>query len=293
MKFSIILKTFNRRELIPNALKSILRQSYKNFEIILVDDFSQDDTQIYVKKKFNDKRIKYFYLKKNIGHVKASEYGLNAATGDIICFLDDDDEWDRTFLQKHYSEYQKDPEVSCVYNDTVTIINKKKILSNHSMIEGYCYQMALKQLYISSQIAISFKKKTWECLKKLDGNIENEDDDLCLRLAKKYKFKKINEPLSFAIHRQESPGVSKDNIAHAENFEKIFDKYKDDILKYCNNEDISNLYFKLSIKFFYAKKFKIAAKYNEFAFKKKYPTTLKKLIYYLIFKIINLIAKTS
>ena len=64
MKFSIIVRTYNRKKIILRSLKSLLRQTYQNYEILIIDDHSNDGTKSYVNKIINDKRIKYFYLKK-------------------------------------------------------------------------------------------------------------------------------------------------------------------------------------------------------------------------------------
>jgi glycosyltransferase involved in cell wall biosynthesis len=278
MLFSIIVRTYNREKIISNTLNSIFKQTYKNYEIIIVDDCSKDQTEQLIKKKYCNKKIKYFKSKKNVGHTRASEFGLNKSKGDILCFLDSDDTWNKNFLQNHYETYSKYPEVSCVYNNTISIINKKKLPTHYSTIEGNCYKQALKQLFISSQIALSFKKQAWLYLKTLDHVIKNEDDDLCLRLSKRFIFKKINKNLSFAHHNNISLGVSTDNIKHAINFELLLMKYKKDIMKYCNLIDISNLYYLMAKKFFLSKNFKKSKSYLQKSIKFHKEKYLKKLL---------------
>ena len=89
---SIIMPAYNIEKYIENTLNSILKQTYKNIEIILVDDGSVDNTAKIIKKiQKNDKRIKYFY-QKNSGVSAARNLAISKSTGDYIYFMDSDDE---------------------------------------------------------------------------------------------------------------------------------------------------------------------------------------------------------
>tara|TARA_B100001287_G_scaffold184852_1_gene155957 strand:- start:784 stop:1647 length:864 start_codon:yes stop_codon:yes gene_type:complete len=255
MKFSIIVRTFNRKKFILRALKSILKQTYKNYEILIIDDFSTDGTKQYLKKKLNDKRIKYFFIKKNIGHIRASEFGLNKAKGDILCFLDSDDIWDKNYLKEHFKVHKKYNQNLCVYNNTLTLINNTKTRVYYSNLEGFCYKKALVNLFISSQIALSFKKEAWKKIKKLDHKIAREDDDLCLRLSKYFLFKHIDQDLSFA-YLETKQQVTSNKIKHAKDYEKLFNKYEKDIQKFCTKSQISNHFYEISKKFLICKDYK-------------------------------------
>lgn len=109
--FSIILPTFNRANLIPEALESLLSQTFANFEVIVVDDGSTDDT-IDVIKRFSDNRIRYFY-KSNEERSIARNFGILKASGMYVNFLDSDDYVYEHHLQTAYRHLnQKDfPEV--------------------------------------------------------------------------------------------------------------------------------------------------------------------------------------
>ena len=90
-KFSIILPTQNREKMLPIAIKSVLNQTFEDFELIIVDDGSQDETEKIVS-EFKDERIKYKKLEQNVGRVIARRTGMEMARGDWIYWLDDDDE---------------------------------------------------------------------------------------------------------------------------------------------------------------------------------------------------------
>ena len=89
---SVIMPTYNRGYVISNAIDSILNQSYANFELIIVDDCSSDNTEEIVRSyQKKDKRIIYIKLDRNSGANYARNIGLKKATGDYITFQDSDD----------------------------------------------------------------------------------------------------------------------------------------------------------------------------------------------------------
>lgn len=90
MKFSIIIPTYNRADLLPKAIGSIQRQTYTHWELVIVDDGSTDNTAEIVKPYLADVRIKYIY-QQNAERSAARNNGIKSATGDYICFLDSDD----------------------------------------------------------------------------------------------------------------------------------------------------------------------------------------------------------
>jgi len=89
---SVIIPTYNRAHLVGRAIRSVLNQTYQDFEIIVVDDCSTDNTEEIVK-GFNDHRIRYMRHDRNRGGSAARNTGIKASQGKYIAFLDSDDEW--------------------------------------------------------------------------------------------------------------------------------------------------------------------------------------------------------
>ena len=87
--FSVIVPTFNRAKLLKQTIKSVLKQQYQSWELIIVDDGSTDETKEVVF-SFDDPRICYFY-QENKERSAARNLGIHQAKGQYICFLDDDD----------------------------------------------------------------------------------------------------------------------------------------------------------------------------------------------------------
>lgn len=98
-KVSIILPVYNSEKTIETTIRSINNQSYKNIELIIINDGSTDESdkicKFYSEKYKN--LIKYFY-KKNEGVSKARNYGIDKSSGKFICYIDSDDEYDKNFI---------------------------------------------------------------------------------------------------------------------------------------------------------------------------------------------------
>ncbi|MDW8418620.1 MAG: glycosyltransferase family 2 protein [Chitinophagales bacterium] len=90
MKFSIVLPTYNRADMISTAIQSVLNQTYDKWELIIMDDGSTDNTHEIVSKYLHDNRIQYIY-QQNTERSTARNNGIKRATGDYVCFLDSDD----------------------------------------------------------------------------------------------------------------------------------------------------------------------------------------------------------
>lgn len=119
-KISVVLSTFNREERLKRAIDSILGQSFKDFELIIVDDASPDGTEDVVK-SYDDKRIVYIKRDKNFGtHTRPKNEGTKAAKADLIAYFDDDN----IMLKEHLAvlyKYQMDTDVDVVYGQSVIV----------------------------------------------------------------------------------------------------------------------------------------------------------------------------
>ena len=100
-KVSVIMPAFNRGETIETSVRSVLEQSYDNFEIIVVDDGSTDATAAIVLKLsagMDESRIRLIRLEENMGVSAARNAGLRHASGELIAYLDSDNTWRKNFL---------------------------------------------------------------------------------------------------------------------------------------------------------------------------------------------------
>ena len=125
MKLSIIIPTYNRSKYISKCIDSVLSQTYKNIEIIVIDDGSTDNTEEIIK-NFNDKRIKYF---KNTNHGigYSRNFGLDKATGDYIFFLDSDDYINADTVDNIFKNIKSNDILIFDYKEIFEIDKKEKI----------------------------------------------------------------------------------------------------------------------------------------------------------------------
>lgn len=105
---SVIMSTFRRPELLKRAIRSVLNQTYTDFELIVVDDHSKDGTKRAVE-SFNDPRIRYIEREKNFGcDTQPKNDGIKASKGEYVCFLDDDNEYRPDHLAILHKEMTKE-----------------------------------------------------------------------------------------------------------------------------------------------------------------------------------------
>lgn len=195
---SVILPTFNRSHVLKRSIESVLRQSYDNFELIVVDDGSTDTTEEIVN-SYKDKRIKYIRYETNKGANAARNIGIENSKGEYIAFQDSDDEWLSEKLEKQLAVLEdpkyKDHIVYCrierIYKDHKEQIPKEKDINQ----SGNISKRLLRYNFISTQ-ALLLKREYFKKVGMFDEKLPRlQDWDMVLRLALVYKFKYINEVL--------------------------------------------------------------------------------------------------
>ncbi|MBA7689290.1 Undecaprenyl-phosphate 4-deoxy-4-formamido-L-arabinose transferase [subsurface metagenome] len=231
---SVIIPTYNRAHLVSRAIESVLNQTYQDFEIIVVDDGSTDDTEEIVR-SFKNERIRYIRHEKNKGAAAARNTGIKVAKGEYIAFQDSDDEWLPEKLEKQMKVFENVPqEVGVVYTDMWTITRNKKryFYSPKIMPENkIIYKRVLNYgvMNIGIQTAL-IKKEAFDKAGVFDEKLPRFIDlELFIRLLKYYYFYHIKEPLVNYFHTPESISSNTKAIITARKF--ILDKYFEDIKK--------------------------------------------------------------
>ncbi|MBZ2166167.1 glycosyltransferase family 2 protein [Methanobacterium spitsbergense] len=207
---SIIIPTYNRANLITRAINSILDQSYTNYEIIVVDDGSTDNTKEVIQ-RFNEDKINYYVHKKNRGAAAARNTGIKYSKGDFIAFQDSDDKWLPEKLEKEMDVFlEASDKIGVVYSGYWHIKDNKKIYIPTPKVtkkEGNIHFELLKGNFVSG---LSVIRKI--CFKKVglyDENLPNlEDWELYIRISKYFSFKFIDEPLSIAYCSSDSASIN-------------------------------------------------------------------------------------
>lgn len=188
--FSIIIPLFNKENFIESTLKSVLIQSFTDFEILIVNDGSTDSSEEKAK-QFADPRIRYF-LKENGGASSARNYGIEKAQSNYITFLDADDYWYPTFLQEMCEKINRFPKQK-VFSAAIEIETSKKTIpavysiekTNDFEIVNY-FKASSKESVIWTSCAV-FHKNIFEEIGNFDTEIQSgQDTDLWIRIGLVY-----------------------------------------------------------------------------------------------------------
>ena len=171
---SIVTPVYNAEQFICETIKSVLNQTYENWELILVNDCSKDDSKKAVKPFLKDKRIHWVDLKKNSGAAASRNNGIELAKGRFIAFLDADDLWKKNKLEKQVKfMLEKDCEFSYTSYEFANENGKpngKKVL----VPQRICYKQALKNTTIfTSTVMFDTEKLSKESIKM--PNVSSED----------------------------------------------------------------------------------------------------------------------
>ncbi|MFQ5865343.1 MAG: glycosyltransferase [bacterium] len=191
---SVIIPTYNRLPFLKEAVESVLNQSYRNLELILVDDGSTDGTKDFAAKLGN--RIKYVY-KKNGGPSSARNRGIREAGGRFITFLDSDDLWHKDKLKVEIEFMQSHPEAMVCYTDEVWIrrgvrVNQRK---KHRKYSGWIFEHCVP-LCIVSPSSVLMRREFFDEVGYFDESLPVcEDYDLWLRASLRFPFHFIPQKL--------------------------------------------------------------------------------------------------
>jgi glycosyltransferase involved in cell wall biosynthesis len=241
MHFSCIVTCYNREIEIERAIQSILDQSFQDFEILLIDDCSTDNS-IKIAEGFNNSKIRIIRHNVNQGQNAALNTGVKNARYDFLAFLDSDDTWEVDYLQEMQQAYANHPNIGFVY---CSLINGPIwILEGENK-----YPDVLNQGYLSSMISITAKKNVVEHINGFDLRYKIcQDDDFCFRLAKHHSFKVIKKQLAHVYGATNS--MTKNQIEVAKGWDFLFNDYKKDILVFCGARTYARHMLNVSVQYF-------------------------------------------
>lgn len=242
---SAIIPTFNRGHMLGESIKSVLNQSYKNIEIIVVDDASQDNPKEIIKSFVQN--IHFISLKTNKGAAAARNKGIDIAKGDFIAFLDSDDIWYPTKIEKQVSAL-KNTEQNVGFN-----------FCNLELID-FKTKEEIKEVKISVNLKNNFTRGSYfltpqtssllikkNALYKIGGFDEklpaHQDTELAIRLCKYFDYEMLDEALvKVTRNHQQMMNIPQNYIIAKE---IILDKHKDFLSKkilFSLSKQITNYY---------------------------------------------------
>jgi glycosyltransferase involved in cell wall biosynthesis len=226
---SVIIPTFNREHTILRSVRSVLRQTYSNLELIIVDDGSDDQTELLIK-SLNDTRIRYIKHAMNRWGGVARNIGCEMARADFIAFLDSDDQWLPDKLEKQVDFLtQLDRSFGLVYSDFY-VIKKDHVKKRERYAFEDISDFLLTRNFIGTISTVIVKKAYFDLIGGFDENLEScQDWDLYLRLCKICKFGFLVDPLVKYFMNEENDRISNRGKPMISGHEKILKKYEADI----------------------------------------------------------------
>jgi len=205
---SVVIPTYNRANIITDAVNTVLKQTYQNFEILIIDDGSTDNTENIIK-EIQDQRIKYIYQENN-GPAKARNNGIKHSKGEYIVFLDSDDLWHPELLEKHIKILNANSNIGMVSNHSLyktfdgQYIRKKTCQAKNNK-EYLRYILTEPDKAYPGPSTTMFKRECFEKVGYFDETLDFcEDWDMCFRVALFYEFHCINETLTYVRVHQNS-----------------------------------------------------------------------------------------
>ena len=189
---SVNLTTYNRAKLLQRALDSILAQNYPNLEIIIVDDYSGDNTKDVVKSYMDrDSRVKYLRHEKNMGNAKARNTALTNSSGHFIAFMDDDDEWiDKDKISKQVEILSNSKNIGIVCSNIRYYENEKEYEDSDIGIPKDLKAHILKGNGIIHNSTVMTRKTLMEKVGGFDEKmLRGVDSEFFRRCIVKYKIK--------------------------------------------------------------------------------------------------------
>ena len=236
-KVSVIIPVYKVEKYIDATVQSVLDQTYKNFEILIIDDASPDKS-IEICQKFTDSRIKIIH-QANRGLAGARNTGIRHAQGEYLAFLDGDDLWLPEKLEKQIAHLENSPAVGVSFCRSAFIDEVGKPLGTYQMpkLKGITTPYLLCRNPVGNGSAPVVRRKVFEAIKfpdNLHGNVEDfyfdehfrqsEDIECWIRISieTNWQIEGISEALT--LYRVNSGGLSANMLKQLDSWEKVIEK---------------------------------------------------------------------
>lgn len=202
MRFSVIIPLYNKGPYVSKALSSVIAQTFRDFELIVVDDGSTDDSLNVAKSMMDSSEVDHLLISQaNAGVSTARNNGVSASHGDYICFLDADDWWAPTFMERMDRLINEYPEAGIYGTNYYYVKNGRQRVCVTTAETGYidyCKAYAEKLQMPLWTGAVCMPREVFDEFGGFRPRLRlGEDFDLWIKVALKYKVAFLNEPLSY------------------------------------------------------------------------------------------------
>ncbi|MEC4813844.1 MAG: glycosyltransferase family 2 protein [Scytonema sp. PMC 1069.18] len=222
-KVSVIIPAYNAMMYLPATLESVLQQTFTDFEVLIVNDGSSDNIVEWVG-AIKDQRVKLL-TQPNQGVSVARNTGISNSEGEYIAFLDADDLWESTKLDKQVRSLEAHPSVGLVYTWTAFIDECGKLtgVSIVSHAEGNVWEQIVVRDMVSTGSSPMIRRVCFDTVGVFDSNIKiGEDRDMWSRIAAHYPFAVIKEPLT--LYRRHDNNTTKSSRKIVQELHKVIEK---------------------------------------------------------------------
>jgi glycosyltransferase involved in cell wall biosynthesis len=251
-KVSVIIPVYNSEVSVAETLSSVIAQTYRDLEIIIVDDGSTDNS-IDICQQFPDERIKIVH-QKNRGLAGARNTGIRHAQGEFLAFIDSDDVWLSEKLEKHLLHFYNSPQVGVSFSRSQFIDDQSKPVGIYQMpkLTNITPEYLFCRNPIGNGSAVVIRREVLTAIKfeaNLYGEVEDfyfddrfrqsEDIECWLRIALQTNWQIEGIPEALTLYRLNSGGLSANILKQYESWEKILVKtqvYHPDFIKQWGNK---------------------------------------------------------
>ena len=224
---SVIIHTFNNEKFIAETIESVLKQTYNDYEIIVVDDGSEDGTRDVLLPYMQD--IRYHY-KENGGIASAKNAGISLSSAEFIAFLDHDDLWVPDKLKIQMEHFNNNPQVGLVYAKYTSFRDGKELRTKPEKgYSGWIFKELLSKSFIQTSTVV-VKRECLNAVGPYDESFTLGDEyDMFLRVAKRFQCGFVDKELTrYRVH--ETNASKNDFLFGKENldvFKKIYNNFTD------------------------------------------------------------------
>ncbi|MBW4665550.1 MAG: glycosyltransferase [Chroococcus sp. CMT-3BRIN-NPC107] len=262
---TVVIPTYNAIAYLPKTLESLFSQTFTDFEVIVVDDGSSDTTSEWIC-NLKDERLATV-LQTNQGVSVARNKGIAVSSGKYVAFLDSDDLWEPTKLEKQVQCLEKNPDVGFVNTWIKTIDEQDNILGivKAPEAEGNVWMQIMEENVVLCGSVPMIRRSCFEDVGVFDTNLLSAEDwDLWIRLSAKYSLALIREPLvSYRQNLQsKSNNLEKHLFYRLKTIDKTFQSVPPE-LQYIKNRAYGHAYLAMGWKFLLQKNYKSASDFRQ------------------------------
>ena len=207
MRFSVIIPLYNKAPYVAKAIGSVLAQTFTDYELVVVDDGSRDDSAEMAAKAMAGRPDCRLIRQENAGVSMARNNGVTASHGDYLCFLDADDWWEPTFLEEMSKLIEEFPDAG-IYGTSYTIVNETRHKTRVAPIGveagfekgyiNYCQVYAKTLAMPLTSISVAIPRRIFDEMRGFPKGIKlGEDFLLWIHIALKHKVAFLNKPLAY------------------------------------------------------------------------------------------------